>query len=112
MKGNLITIGRKIMIIFCYTLPLVFYASAAYAAPPELITGFMNLINDATSWVLGLIPGTATIMIGYHYLMKSAAEGDPTEVVSHNRAIINVLKAGAIGTGAVGLVKTILSYFQ
>ncbi|GBF35413.1 hypothetical protein DCCM_4540 [Desulfocucumis palustris] len=51
-------------------------------------------------------------MIGYHALMKQTSEGDQAEVASHNRAMVNVLKAGAIGTGAVGLVKTILAYFS
>jgi hypothetical protein len=111
MRNKVICIsGRSIKILWSTTL-LLSYASAAHAATPTIVTGFLNLVNDATTWLLGLIPGTASVMIGYHALMKQTAEGDQAEVSGHNRAMINILKAGAVGTGAVGLVKTILSYF-
>jgi len=112
MKNKLIKLVGKIMMIIYYSLPFMFFASTAYADTPSLVTGFMDLVNDATSWLLGLIPGAATVMIGYHYLMKSVAEGEPTEVAGHNRAISNIFKNGAIGIGVVGLVKTFLAYFQ
>jgi len=103
---------RRVLVNFGYTLLIVSHAPAAYAETPTVVGGFLNLLNDASGWLLGLIPSAAGVMIGYHAVMKKFAEGDQVEVALHNRAMINILKAGAIGTGSMGLAKTILSYFS
>lgn len=102
----------KVFVTFWYTLLLLSYASSAYADTPTIVSGFLKLLNDASGWLLGLIPSAAGVMIGYHAIMKKFAEGDQAEVAIHNRSMVNILKAGAIGTGAMGLAKTILSYFS
>lgn len=112
MRKKLINLVGRSLLTSWYTLLFLSYASAAYAETPNIITGFLNLLNDATSWMLGLVPGSTTVMLGYHALMKQVAGGEQAEIAHHNRAMINVLKYGAIGTGAVGLTKAILSYFS
>lgn len=111
MRKMLINLVCRSLLTLWYTLLLLSYASAAYAATPIIVTGFLNLLNDATSWLLGMVPGGAAVMIGYHALMKMFAGGEQVEVAHHSRSMFKVLKAGAIGTGAVGFTKAILSYF-
>ncbi|MDK2895795.1 MAG: hypothetical protein PWQ98_1922, partial [Moorella sp. (in: firmicutes)] len=73
----------------------------------------INLLNDATSWLLGLIPAGSGAAIGYHALMKQMSlDGDPSTAAVHNRAMRNVLIGGAIGESAVGITKVFLSYFS
>ncbi|MDN5347395.1 MAG: hypothetical protein PWP65_959 [Clostridia bacterium] len=92
---------------------LLAFARTAFAAPtPGFVTGATNLLNDATSWLLGIIPAGAGAAIGYHALMKQLSDGDPASAAVHNRAMRNVLIGAAIGESAVGITKAFLSYFQ
>ncbi|QGP94106.1 hypothetical protein MGLY_35310 (plasmid) [Neomoorella glycerini] len=92
---------------------LLAFARAAFAASgqPQIVTGAVNLLNDATSWLLGIIPAGSGAAIGYHALMKQMSDGDPATAAHHNRAMRNVLIGGAIGESAVGITKVFLSYF-
>lgn len=80
------------------------------SAEPEMVTNTKNLLNDATTWILGLIPLAGGLMIGYQALMKQFTDDDAL-VAKHNRAMKNILIAGVIGMSAVGLVKAVLSYY-
>ncbi|WP_338832853.1 hypothetical protein MHLNE_16030 [Moorella humiferrea] len=95
---------------------LLAFARAAFAATsggqPQIVTGAINLLNDVTSWLLGIIPAGSGAAIGYHALMKQMSDGDPATAAAHNRAMRNVLIGGAIGESAVGITKAFLSYFQ
>lgn len=96
---------------------LLTFARVAFAAAsggqPQIVTGAVNLLNDATSWLLGIIPAGSGAAIGYHALMKQMSlDGDPSTAAVHNRAMRNVLIGGAIGESAVGITKVFLSYFQ
>ncbi|WP_227766352.1 hypothetical protein [Zhaonella formicivorans] len=93
-----------------FFLAVLTFAIPAYAEP-QIVSGAKNLLNDATTWLLGLIPTAAGLMIGYHALMKQFND-DPTSASIHNKAMKNILVAGAIGVSAVGLVKAFLAYFQ
>ncbi|MBO8129278.1 MAG: hypothetical protein H0Z39_08795 [Peptococcaceae bacterium] len=86
-------------------------APPAWAAPPQLVTGAQNLLNDVLTWLLWLIPAAAGAAIAYHALVKQLSDGDPSTIASHNRAMKNVLIGAAIGWSASGLVKWFLSYF-
>lgn len=79
-------------------------------AEPEVVTNTKRLLNDATTWILGLIPLAGGLMIGYQALMKQFTDDDMM-VAKHNRAMKNILIAGVIGMSAVGLVKAVLAYF-
>jgi len=79
---------------------------------PTLVTGAFQLLNDALTWILYLIPAASGAAIAYHALMKQMGDGDPSVTASHNRSIKNVLVGGAIGMSAASLVKVILAYFK
>lgn len=64
---------------------------------PTIISGAFNLLNDALTWILYLIPAASGAAIGYHALMKQMSDGDPSVTAAHNRSIKNVLIGGAIG---------------
>ncbi|MTI85634.1 MAG: hypothetical protein FH756_17490 [Firmicutes bacterium] len=94
---------------------MLVFSSPAAAAPgdPQFVSGFKELLNDVTSWILGLIPVAAGAKIGYHGLMKNMSQEDePHHVTVHNRGIKNALVGGAIGVSATLIVKVFLAYFQ
>lgn len=96
-------------------LVLILFATAApaAAAEPQFVTGFKNLLNDVTTWLLGLIPTACGAKIGYHGLMKNLSQDEDVHSVSvHNKGIKNALVGGAIGVSATLIVKAFLAYFQ
>jgi hypothetical protein len=95
-------------------VPIIFFAFArvAFAQPPQFVQGATNFLNDATTWLMGLIPTASGLAIGYHALMKQLGDADPAAAAAHNRAMRNILIAGAIGESAVGITKAFLAYFQ
>ncbi|WP_207637543.1 hypothetical protein [Desulfotruncus alcoholivorax] len=104
---KLLTVSPVTIMVF-----LVVVSPAAAAGEPEFVTGFKNLLNDATSWILGLIPVAAGAKIGYHALMKNLSQEEEMHSVSvHNKGIKNALVGGAIGVSATLIVKAFLSYF-
>ena len=111
---------RRITALFKKAIPYVpfivlTFTRVALAAPggqPEFVSGAINLLNDATTWLLGIIPAASGAAIGYHALMKQMSDGDPATAAAHNRAMRNVLIGGAIGESAVGITKAFLAYFQ
>lgn len=90
---------------------IVFAPPVLAAGEPGFVAGAQRLLNDVTNWLLALIPASAGAAIGYHALMKQLSDGDPASAAVHNRAMRNVLVAGAIGMSAVSIVKVFLSYF-
>lgn len=93
-------------------VPIIFFAFVKAAfAQPQFVQGATNFLDDATTWLLGLIPSASGLAIGYHAIMKQFAE-DPSAASIHNRAMRNVLVAGAIGESAVAITKAFLAYFQ
>jgi hypothetical protein len=95
------------VVLFTFT----FAPPALAAGEPNFVAGAQKLLNDVTNWLLALIPASAGAAIGYHALMKQLSDGDPASAAVHNRAMRNVLVAGAIGMSAVSIVKVFLSYF-
>lgn len=107
-------VGKKLLTMSPVTIiaVLLFASPAAAAGEPEFVTGFKNLLNDVTSWILGLIPVAAGAKIGYHALMKNLSQEDePHHVSVHNKGIKNALVGGAVGVSATLIVKAFLSYF-
>lgn len=95
-------------------VPVIFFAftRAAFADQPQFVQGAINLFNDVTTWLMGLIPVGSGAAIGYHALMKVLSDADPAAAAAHNRAMRNILIGGAIGESAVGITKAFLAYFQ
>lgn len=75
------------------------------------VNNVMNLLNDATTWIIMLIPAGAGVMLGYQALMKQFTD-DEAMIAKHNRAMKNILVGAAIGVSCVGIVKAILAYFN
>lgn len=86
------------------------FALPAYAEP-NIVSNTSKLLNDASKWVLGLIPVAAGLMIGYHSLCKMFAQDDPHVIAKHNHAMKNILIGSAIGLSAAGIVSIITSYY-
>lgn len=90
---------------------MMMVAAPAFAADPNIVTGASNLMKDALTWVLILVPVAATLMIGYHGWMKSMADGDPSAVTDRNKKMKNVAIGAAIAECTSGLVTVFLGYF-
>jgi hypothetical protein len=102
---------RKLLVGLLVFLGVMSVNGLALAAPePELVSNTKNLLNDATTWIMILIPVAAGLMIGYQALMKQFTDDDAL-VAKHNRAMKNILIAAVIGISAVSIVKLVLSYF-
>lgn len=78
---------------------------------PDFINNALLLLQAVLRWLLVLIPAAAGAAIGYHALMKQMEEGDQGAAAQHNKAIKNILVAGAIGVSAAGIVSAILAFF-
>ena len=99
--------GLKNAVLLILLLP-----SVAQAAAPTLVSGTLNLLNDATTWLLGLVPAGTALMAGWNLWVKSMNEGDPAEAAAHGKAAKKVVISGIIITGVVGLVKALLAYYS
>lgn len=98
-------------IMLTVALMLVFTPVALAEGEPGIVTGTKNLLEAATSWLLVLIPVGCSCVIAWHAFVKQMNEGDPAQAAIHNRAMKNVLVAGAIGISAVGIVKAVLAFY-
>ena len=79
---------------------------------PAVVTGTQALISAATGWLVGIIPAGGGLMAGHHWFMSSVgAGGDEMVAAQHKRAAGNTRIATPLAFCAVGLVKTILSYY-
>lgn len=100
-----------LMIIFCAAFVFTYPLTVLAAGEPGIVTGTKELLEAATTWLLILIPVGCATMLGWHAFVKAMNEGDPAQAAVHNRAMKNVLIAGAIGVSAVGIIKAVLSYY-
>ena len=78
---------------------------------PTVVTGTQALIAAATGWLMGIIPAGGGLMAGYHWFMSSVSGGEEMAAAQHKRAARNTLIATLLAFCAVGLVKTLLSYY-
>ena len=89
---------------------MMMVAAPAFAATPNIVTGASNLMKDALTWVLILVPVAAALMIGFHGWMKSMAD-DPNAISDRNKKMKNVAIGAAIAECTSGLVTVFLGYF-
>lgn len=78
---------------------------------PEVVSSAANLLQDALTWILFLIPVAAALMIGYHSLLKIMSDGEAGEIAERNKKMKQILIAAVIAFAAVGIVTAILAYF-
>lgn len=108
-----VSLRKKRMFFIATLLFLVAYASPVLAADePKLVSGTLQLLNDATKWLLILVPVSTAFKAGWHYWLKQLKEGDPAEAAQEAKAAKNAIIAGIIITSIVGLVKVLLSYYS
>lgn len=75
----------------------------------DSVFNLTGLLNDMSTWMIGLVPVGGGLMVGYHSLMKNTA-GDEHQAASHTRSIRNVLVGTALGTGASALISFLTGY--
>lgn len=92
-------------------LALLAGPSIASAAAPPVVQSAANLLNEATSWLLLLVPGAGGTMLAYHAVMRNL-DPDEQSVLRHNNAMRRVLIGTAIATSAVGTVNWLSGYFR
>jgi len=77
---------------------------------PKIVSGAVNLINDATTWLYVIIPVTAVLFFAYHAWMKSMSDNDPGDIKSRNLAMKRTVLWGSVALGANAIVDLIFSY--
>lgn len=102
--------GRLALLITGVVLAFPGYVSAANE--PGIVSGTLELLEAATSWLFVLIPSGCATMLGWHAFVKQMNEGDPAQAGIHNRAMKNILIGGAIGISAVSIVKAFLAFYS
>lgn len=98
-------------VLFSTVVSLLLLTPLASAAEPGVVTGTKNLLQDALTWVLFLIPVGCGCMLAWHSFCKSLNEGDQAQAGIHGRAMKKTLITSAIGMSAAGIVKAVLSYY-
>lgn len=92
---------------------LMLFSLPAYAAgEPALFTNGKKLIDDALKWVLILVVPAAGVLMAWQGIKKMMADGEPGAVSAANKAMKNIILAGAIALSSAGLVKLLLGYFS
>lgn len=87
------------------------YFQTAYATQPKIVSGTVNLLKNATSWLMILIPLGAGLFLGFHAFMKSISD-DQAVIAEKNKMMKNVLIGAVIATTASGLATFILNYYN
>lgn len=99
---------RKILLL---TLLLTLIMStSAFATTPTIVTGTLNLLNEATKWLTILIPVSGGFFLGLQAWLRSMAQDD-AEKAAKTKLMKNVLIGVVIATSASGLVAKILSFY-
>lgn len=84
---------------------LMIVASAA----PVFVTGTQNLMNDAMTWVLVLIPTAAALYCAWKaFCYQSADENERTMI---KKSVKGALIIAVFGECASAIIKVILSYY-
>ena len=91
-------------------ISILMTATPIFAAENVLVTGTKNLIKDATTWVMILIPSSAGAVIAYVSWTKKGTE-EPAEIASKNKLIKKYIVAAIIGMLSTAIVKLVLSYY-
>ena len=79
------------------------------AAAPAFVTGTQNLMNDAMTWVLILIPRAASIFCAWKAFCYQAA--DDNERIMIKKSVKGAVVVAILGECASAIIKLILSYY-
>jgi cadmium resistance protein CadD (predicted permease) len=75
------------------------------------LTDTTHLANAVSTWMLGIIPVIAGLMLAYYAAAKMMNEGDPQIAMKSNHAMKNVIIAAVIGEAAMGVISGVTSYY-
>lgn len=81
----------------------------ATAAAPVFVTGTLNLMNDAMTWVLVLIPTAAALFCAWKALCYQAADENEHKPIL--KSVKGALIIAAFGECSSAIIKLILSYY-
>lgn len=81
----------------------------AAEAAPVFVTGTQNLMNDAMTWVLVLIPTAAALYCAWKAFCYQAA--DENERTMIKKSVKGALIIAVLGECASAIIKVILSYY-
>ena len=81
----------------------------ASAAAPVFVTGTQNLMNDAMTWVLVLIPTAAALFCAWKAFCYQAA--DENERTMIKKSVKGALIIAVLGECSSAIIKLILSYY-
>ena len=79
------------------------------AATPAFVTGTQNLMNDAMTWVLILIPIAASLFCALKEFCYQAA--DDNERIMINKSVKGAELVAILGECEIAIIKLILSYY-
>ena len=79
------------------------------AATPAFVTGTQNLMNDAMTWILILIPTAAALFCAWKALCYQAADENEHKPIL--KSVKGALIIAAFGECSSAIIKLILSYY-
>ena len=79
------------------------------AATPAFVAGTQNLMNDAMTWVLILIPIAASLFCAWKAFCYQAA--DENERIMIKKSVKGAVVVAILGECASAIIKLILSYY-
>jgi len=92
-------------------MTLIIMSNKAYANPPKIVTGTVDLFTDVSNWLLILIPVVAGAFFGYFALKKSATEDDAV-IADMNKKMKNTIISAVIAETGAGIVRLVLGYYS
>ena len=88
-------------------IPMVAFA----ADQPKIISGTIELVNAATSWLLILAPITGALFGMYHAIRKSMSD-DETEIKRHSKMIKNAVIGVIIALCLSGIINFVSGFYS
>lgn len=81
------------------------------ASNPAFVDQIISFAQAAFSWLTALAIPVTGLAVGYHALMRSAAQDEMTSL-HHARAMRTALTYGAVTIAASGITSAVLSFFK
>lgn len=94
------------------TLATVAVSSTANAAiaDSKIATGFTNLLNDVSAWLMGISVGVGIAMLTFCMIRKGMADEQDQKKWTDKAKISVICAVGGVVAGIV--ITTVTSYFQ
>lgn len=109
-KKTILNVKTKfvgMMVILFLTIPTV----AKAEGQPKIISGTIELVNTASTWVLVLAPIVGGLFGGYHAIRKSTCEDD-MEIKKHEKMIKNSVIGVILALSVSGIISFVSGYYS